>query len=289
MKWLIYGANGWIGQQVIDILTKQNEQVIVSKVRADNRQEVEQEIQNKQPDRVIALIGRTHGPGFTTIDYLEQKGKLVENVRDNLFAPISLSLICKRHNIHFTYLGTGCIFEYDEEHKIFTEDTKKFTEEDEPNFFGSLYSRSRVISEKLLKEFPNVLQLRVRIPILGKPHPKNLIDKMLKYPQMINMTNSCTIMEDFVPAVIQLMEMGQTGIFNMTNIGAMNHVEIMTIYKEIVDPNFQINVMSQKDQDELNKRRSNDVLNTDKREKLGVHMPPLEESLRRILEEYKKA
>ena len=30
-------------------------------------------------------------------------------------------------------------------------------------------------------------------------------------------------------------------------------------------------------------------LNTDKREKLGVHMPPIEESLRRVLENYKNS
>ena len=137
-----------------------------------------------------------------------------------------------------------------------------------------------------LKDFPNVLQLRVRIPIMGKSHPKNLIDKLLKYPKMINVVNSCTVIEDFVPAAIQLIEMGQTGIFNMTNIGAMDHKSIMTLYKEIVDPDFEINLMGEAEQTELCKRRSNDVLNTDKREALGVHMPPLEESLKRILVNY---
>ena len=71
---------------------------------------------------------------------------------------------------------------------------------------------------------------------------------MLMYPKMINMENSCTVIEDFVPATIELMEKGATGIFNMTNIGALNHVEIMTIYKENVDPSFQINVMSPEEQ-----------------------------------------
>ena len=106
---------------------------------------------------------------------------------------------------------------------------------------------------------------------------------------MINIKNSCTVIEDFIPAAIQLMEMRQTGIFNMTNIGAMDHKSIMTMYKEIVDPAFEIKLMPKKEQEELCKRRANCVLNTDKREKLGVHMPPLEESLKRILENYKKA
>ena len=74
----------------------------------------------------------------------------------------------------------------------------------------------------------------------------------------------------------------------MTNIGSMNHEGIMNMYKEIIDPNYQINIMPEKDQITLCKRRANCVLNTDKRENLGVNMPPLEESLRRILMEYKK-
>ena len=42
--------------------------------------------------------------------------KINENVRDNLFSPVVLALLCQKHNIHFTYLGTGCIFKYDEFH-----------------------------------------------------------------------------------------------------------------------------------------------------------------------------
>jgi 3,5-epimerase/4-reductase len=49
-------------------------------------------------------------------DYLEKPGKLVENVRDNLFAPIALAILCKDRGIHFTYMGTGCIFNFDENH-----------------------------------------------------------------------------------------------------------------------------------------------------------------------------
>ncbi|MFH0820374.1 MAG: hypothetical protein V1908_01225, partial [Candidatus Peregrinibacteria bacterium] len=158
---------------------------------------------------------------------------------------------------------------------------------DEPNYFGSAYSRSRIESEKALKKFPNALQLRIRIPLLGKPNPKNLIDKLVKYPKMINAMNSCTVIEDFLPAVLQLIEKRATGVFNMTNIGAMDHVGIMTLYQQIVDPSFKINLMTDAEQKELCKRRSNCVLNVEKRENLGVHMPPLEESLKRILQNYR--
>jgi len=62
-----------------------------------------------------------------------------DNIRDNLFSPLLLSNICKEFNCHFTYLGTGCIFNYDNIH-IFGQDKIGFTEEDEANFFGSSYS-----------------------------------------------------------------------------------------------------------------------------------------------------
>ena len=41
--------------------------------------------------------------------------KLVENMRDNLWGPMVIAQICKENDIHFTYMGTGCIFHYSNE------------------------------------------------------------------------------------------------------------------------------------------------------------------------------
>ena len=86
------------------------------------------------------MIGRTHisigDKVYSTIDYLEQNVKIYDNVRDNLFSPLILSIVCKKLNKHFTYISTGCIFKFD---KLYTLDEQKigFQEEDKPNFFGS--------------------------------------------------------------------------------------------------------------------------------------------------------
>ena len=276
-KILLFGSTGFIGSQLKEALLKKGYEVADPRVEIRNYDDVKKTFEEVKPDWAINATGKT---GTPNVDWCETHP--IETFGVNVGGSLNIASVAYSMGIKVAQLSSGCVYNGDNGGKGYSED-------DEPNYFGSLYSRSRVISEKLLKEFPNVLQLRVRIPILGKHHPKNLIDKLLLYPQMINVTNSCTVMEDFVPATIKLMEMGQTGIFNMTNIGALNHVEIMTIYKEMVDPDFKINVMSKKDQDELCKRRSNDILNTDKREKLGVHMPPLEESIRRVLKGYKKA
>ena len=50
-------------------------------------------------------------------------------------------------NIHYTYIGTGCIFEYDNEHP-FGEEINGFKEEDDSNFIGSSYSTVKGFTDK---------------------------------------------------------------------------------------------------------------------------------------------
>jgi len=112
MKILFFGSRGWIGKQFCKYLINDNIEYIETNIRADNEKDVEKEILEHKPTHIISFIGRTHGENYNTIDYLEQPGKLVDNIRDNLYAPIILSILCKKYNIHYTYMGTGCIFEY---------------------------------------------------------------------------------------------------------------------------------------------------------------------------------
>ncbi len=155
MKVLIFGHKGWIGQQVLELLKEQNKhEIILSNSRADNEEDVRKEIELIKPTNIMSFIGRTHGKiddkEYSTIDYLEEKGKIYENVRDNLFSPFLLALLCNEYNIHFTYLGTGCIFEYDDKHPYGKEENG-FREESNPNFFGSSYSVVKGFTDQLMR------------------------------------------------------------------------------------------------------------------------------------------
>ena len=274
-KILLLGSTGFIGSHLKPALEGAGYKVYAPRIEIRNHTEIEEAVYKIRPDVIINATGITGKPN---VDWCETHPS--ETFSVNVAGSINIATVAEEFGVYMVQMASGCVYD----------GYKKggYTEEDEPNYFGSLYSRSRVYSEKILKEFPNVLQLRVRIPITGKPHQKNLIDKLLKYPKMINVENSCTVIEDFIPSAIELMKRKETGIFNMTNIGAMDHKSIMTLYKKIVDPKFEIQLMPKKEQEELCKRRANCIMNTDKREKLGVHMPPLEESLKRILKNYKK-
>jgi dTDP-4-dehydrorhamnose reductase len=150
MKVLLYGKKGWIGQKVYDLLINEGHEVIVGSCRAENVKGLEDEITAFQPTNIISTIGRTHGTigdvNYTTIDYLEQKGKVHENVRDNLYSPVMIAIMAQKHNIHYAYLGTGCIFNSNREEPM-------FTEEDLPNFFGSGYSTVKGFTDRLMHFF----------------------------------------------------------------------------------------------------------------------------------------
>ena len=193
----------------------------------------------------MCLLGRTHGTFegeyIPTIDYLEKKGKIRENVRDNLFCPVSLSILCKKYDIHLTYLGTGCIFTY-------TDDKKIFTEEDDPNFFGSSYSVVKGYTDRLMHMFDNVLNVRIRMPISSDTSPRNFIVKLLKYEKICSMQNSMTVLDELLPIMCDMAINKDTGTVNLTNPGTIEHSEILDMYKEIVDPTFTYNLFSYEEQ-----------------------------------------
>jgi len=292
MKVLVYGAKGWIGQQFCEILQKYDVEYFVGNSRADNAKELEKEIKDTEPTHVASFIGRTHGTignkVYTTIDYLEQEGKLYENVRDNLYSPALLALICGKLNVHYTYLGTGCIFKFDETHLC--EEKNGFKEESLPNFFGSSYSIVKGFTDKLMHLYKDsVLNLRIRMPITGEENPRNFITKIVNYDKVCSVPNSMTVLPELLPKVLDMMKKGVTGTINLTNPGLISHNEILKMYKEIVDPTFIWKNFSQEEQRKvLAADRSNNYLDTDKLEYLYPDTLNIKDSVRICLIEYKK-
>jgi len=257
MKWLIYGHKGWIGSYFCNYVKQKfsDVELVYPTSRADNIQNVSEDLDQINPDRVISFIGRTSGPGFNTIDYLEQKGKLIENIRDNLFSPIILMEQCELRNIHCTYLGTGCIFSYK------FPDDPPFTETSEPNFKGSRYSFIKGITDQLTKEFSNVLNVRIRMPIVEYDCTKNFISKIIRYPLICNTLNSMTVLPDAIPALVKCILDSRVGTINLVNPEPIDHNIILELYKKYVNHNHTWKNMTEEEQDKmLLGQRSKNVL-----------------------------
>jgi 3,5-epimerase/4-reductase len=266
---LLYGGNGWIGSKVYDLLVSMEIKVEKSKCRADDYKSVESEINSIDGlTHVMSFIGRTHGTYeggiISTIDYLEKPGKLVENIKDNLYGPIVLSSICKKYGKHFTYLGTGCIFDYDDDH-VYGNEVTGFKETDEPNFFGSSYSIVKGYTDRLMHELYNddVLNIRIRMPITSEINSRNFITKITNYKKICSIPNSMTVLDNLLPVMIKYALDKRKGTINLTNPGLITHNEILEMYKEIVDPNFTWENFSIDEQNQiLASKRSNNCLDT---------------------------
>ena len=288
MKFLIYGHKGWIGSQLIKILEKNKLSYVLGKSRVENKEDLEKEIISSNCTHIISTIGRTHGSigdkTYTTIDYLEQKGKIKDNVRDNLFSPLLLALFSKKHNLHLTYMGTGCIFTYDENHEFGIE-KNGFTEDDKPNFFGSGYSTVKGYTDELMHMFEeNVLNIRIRMPITSCTSSRNFISKITTYEKICSIPNSMTVLDELLPIMVDMITKNITGTINLTNPGLISHNEILEMYKEIVDSKFTYKNFSIEEQSKiLAADRSNNYLDTSRLENLYPNVKNIKDSVREIL------
>jgi dTDP-glucose 4,6-dehydratase len=300
MNILIYGGKGWIGSQFCECLTRINFKHTVSNTRVNTIEDVMNDLNdNPETTHVISFIGRTHGKIngkiHSTIDYLEQPGKIKDNVRDNLFVPLIIAEACKKYSknnrfVHYTYMGTGCIFAYDEEHP-YEKEENGFNEEDVPNFFGSGYSVVKGTTDKLmnLMNSNTCLNLRIRMPITGRDNPRNFITKIKTYEKICSIKNSMTVLPELIPIIIDMMKKQVTGTMNLTNPGLISHNEILEMYKEYVDPNFTWKNFTIEEQAEiLASERSNNYLDTTRLQSLYPNVKNIKESVRCILQDYQR-
>ena len=269
MKILFYGANGWIGGLIKKHLedTQSSDELIESttKITPSNKNSIKVELDGVKPDLVICTVGRTSGWSVTdpssyipNIDYLEQDGKITENVNDNLYSPLMLAIECMKRGIHITYMGTGCIFSSDTNN-----DEKSYNESSSPDFFGSQYSIVKGFTDQIIGDLPNVLNLRIRMPITNEWHAKNFVTKITKFKQICSYQNSMTYLPDMIPVLLYLAKTKFTGTLNFVNPGTVSHDEILSLFKRYVSPEHEYELIEQdKLESVLVAKRSNNRLST---------------------------
>lgn len=273
-KFLIFGGKtGWIGQQLITLLQAQGYQALAAESRLENRTAIEKEIAEKRPDCIINAAGVT---GTPNIDWCEDHK--VETIRTNIIGALNLIDIASRQNVYVINMGTGCIYEYDAKHPMYS--GIGFKEDEEPNFQGSFYSYTKTMFDKLLRNYPHVLNLRLRMPISYDLHPRNIITKLIHYKKVINIPNSMTVLPDLLPLIPDMAKRQLTGNYNFVNPGAISHNEILDLYKQYVNPEFSYSNFTIEEQDKILKaRRSNTELDVSKLLSEFPDIPHIKESI----------
>ena len=281
--YLVFGGKtGWIGKQIVDLLTDQGKTFYIAESRTENRQNVTLEIEKYNPTHVINAAGVTGRPN---VDWCEDHRQ--ETIRTNVIGCLNLADICETLNIHHLLYATGCIFEYDETHVI---GGNGFLETDTPNFHGSYYSHTKAIVEDLLKEYSTTCILRVRMPISDDLNPRNFITKIVSYEKVVNIPNSMTILSDLLPISLVMAERKLTGIYNFCNPGAISHNEVLDLYIKYIDSSYTYTNFTLDEQSLILKSgRSNNTLDEKKLVNAipDIHIPEVHESMNNVMQRMK--
>ena len=93
-----------------------------------------------------------------------------------------------------------------------------------------------------------------------------------------------TVLNELLPILLDMMKNKTVGTVNLTNPGLITHNEILTMYKEIVDPDFTWENFSIEEQNViLLSKRSNNFLDTTKLETLYPNVMNIKDSVRVML------
>ncbi len=268
MKVLLFGATGYLGEQFLTLYPD----AITPKIDIADPAAVAGILDEIRPDIVINCAGKTGRPN---VDWCEDHKD--ETIHANVIGPLVLQEECLKRGIYWVHMSSGCMYEGDNGGKGFTED-------DLPNFTGSFYSRSKIWSDQILKECPNVLILRIRMPFDDSEHPRSVITKIRKYAKVLDVQNSFTYLPDFLKAADTLISKRRTGIYNIVNPGALSPYDIMKMYVDEIDPSHRIERLTLDHLSEVVRAgRSNCILNTDKITQEGIQLLPVETAVRQAL------
>lgn len=265
---LILGK-GFIGERL-----EANFKCNVSDRKIYSFKDAETEIKKYNPKIIINCIGYT---GNNNVDDCEKDKD--KTLFANTFLPIILADIAIREKIKLVHISSGCIYKYN------YSESKPIKEDDKPDFSELFYSRSKIYAEKALMALSDKFDLlipRIRIPLDDRPHPKNLLTKLISYEKIVDIPNSVTYIPDFIEALKHLIKINARGTYNVVNKGPLRYPELLDVYKKSV-PDFEYKV---KDYKELNLVRTNLILSIQKLEKTGFKMRDIKEVLEECVKKY---
>ena len=277
MKILIFGK-GYIANRCKDIW---GDEATISQKKVFSVADAAGEIAAHQPDVVFNAAGVTGRPN---VDWCEDHPR--ENTLGNAIMPMVLAEACQEAGVYLLHMGSGCIFYGDSPHE-----DKKWREDDFGNP-SATYSRAKWAADLALTTLPNVGIGRIRMPIDNVPSERNLIDKLAKYPKIIDVENSVTIIEDMIDVFYKLLEKRAEGVFHVTNPGTMKHRELIDLYHQYVDPDHTNEWISEEDlvtQGLATKKRSNNFLASERLAEIGIEMREVHEALEDTMKKYAEA
>ncbi len=274
-KIVVFGA-GFLGRR----MSQEIPGAVLSRVDITDKAAVLAALREAGAEAAINAAGKTGRPN---VDWCESHQ--VETYRSNVVGALTVAEACAEAGAHLLHLASGCIF-YGP-----SPAPGGWREDDHANP-SAFYSRTKYAADLVLSRLPGVAVARLRMPIDEVPGERNLITKLSRYPEVIDVENSVTIVSDLVGAAAQLVEKRATGVFHVVNPGPMRHRDLLALYREMVDPSHRYTLIGEEElvaRGLAVKARSNCILQSPRLAALGISLRPIEVALRETMERYARA
>ncbi len=225
-KILITGANGLLGQKLVEQLVQQGKFDVIATGRGtcrlsgsgftyqtldiENEQEVEATIADLNPEVII------HGAAMTHVDECEKHQEAC--YRANVLATKYLIAAAEKIQSHFIFVSTDFIFSGLDGQNPYTEEAKP----DPVNYYG----QTKLDGEELLKRSSLKWAIARTVLVYGLANDLSRSNIILwvkasleagKQIQVVDdQVRTPTLAEDFAAGCILMAEQGATGIFNIS-------------------------------------------------------------------------
>jgi len=255
VKVIVFG-DGWLGNLFAEKMKGQVVGVDILDFDA-----VKRAVYDHKPDVVINAVGKTGRPNIDWCEESEDNKRLTRYSNDYAISILREVVVPCAKLVH---LSSGCLWEWGE-------DYSEMVDPDPPSF----YSKTKADGEKRLR-LTDALIVRIRMPFDGSGSPRCLLSKLLKYKTMISYPNSLTYVPDLIDAVEHLVELQESGVFNVVNTGAVSAREIISAYRTIHTCDMErefITIEELASRGLIRTGWSNTILSNEKLLRTGFEMP----------------
>ncbi len=263
MKVLILGKNGWLGGMFYDYLTKSG--VAVAYDHSDINS-----IRSIGPD-ITAVVNFA---ASANIDWCEKNKNLT--FQNNVLGAVNVARACRGAGAQYVFISSACVLQSKNENDVRYEDSVPAP--------GCFYTETKLMAEKLITEVdPGVLIVRLRLPVSEVPHPRNALNKLASYSQLIDSQESITVVEDFLERLADLIRAGAAGVFNLVNEGTISPAEI----GKLIGHKFEVITKAELDRQmavEGRARRVTTVVGTRK-----GYLPPARDRIVEVVRKWRQA
>jgi len=286
----LLGGSGYVGQAYQALLTRKGiafRNLRRAELDYSNPTVLAEALRRERPEFLINAAGYTGKPNVDACEL--HKG---ECLMGNAVLPGLIAQACTEAGVPWGHVSSGCIF------TGARPDGSGFTETDAPNFTFrqnncSFYSGTKALGEEVLAGQPNVYIWRLRIPFNEVDNPRNYLTKLMRYPRLLEATNSISQLEEFVAATFACWEKRiPFSTYNVTNPGQVTTREVVALIKKSgVHPKDYEFFASEADFMKLAAKtpRSNCVMDSSKLAATGIRLTEVHAAVGQALRHWKKS